>query len=204
MWLVGCRGLAALVVLLLAGVMAEPKGVLEHEAVIGVSNGGTWGSWGWQEMCPEDTYATGFSLKVESYQGEMKDDTALNGIRLFCTRGGHGDKREAHIVESQSGPWGHWLQPIWCPEGTYLVRFSLRVEQNRPGIQDVMGATNVRFACSGGATLEGNGLSWGEYGGWSPSCKRVLCGIQTKQEPVRGALRDDTALNDVRFYCCNH
>ncbi|XP_033025217.1 vitelline membrane outer layer protein 1 homolog [Lacerta agilis] len=201
MWPVGRTGLVAF--LLAAAVAAEPKEVLEFKPEIGVSNGGLWGTWAWQEMCPEETYATGFSLKVEAYRGPMDDDTALNGIRLFCTRGGRGDKHEARTVESQSGPWGQWSPPSWCPEGTYLTRFSLRVEQTRRGIHDDMGATNARFACSGGANLEGRGLSWGEYGEWSPPCRKGMCGIQTKQDPVRGALRDDTALNDVRFFCCS-
>ncbi|XP_060112007.1 LOW QUALITY PROTEIN: vitelline membrane outer layer protein 1 homolog [Heteronotia binoei] len=155
-------------------------------------------------MCPEGTYATGFSLKVEAYQGLANDDTGLNGIRLHCTRGGRGDKHEVHTVESQSGMWGKWSEPVWCPSGGYLQRFCLRVEKMRGGIQDNMGATNIRFACSGGQNLEGPGLSWGEYGAWSPLCPKGLCGIQTKMEMPRGALRDDTALNDVRLFCCNH
>uniref|UniRef100_A0A8D0B0G6 Vitelline membrane outer layer 1 homolog n=1 Tax=Salvator merianae TaxID=96440 RepID=A0A8D0B0G6_SALMN len=198
----GSRGLAALVLLLL-GANAEAKVALEHEAQIGVSNGGPWGIWAWWELCPEGTYATGFRLKVESYQGIGIDDTALNGIRLLCTHGGRGDEQEAHAVESQSGIWGRWTEAVWCPRGSYLVRFSLRTERPRASLHDDMGATNIRFACSDGEILEGHGLSWGEYEGWSSPCKKGLCGIQTKQQPLRGALRDDTALNDVRFRCCN-
>lgn len=96
------------------------------------------------------------------------------------------------------------MEPSWCPPGGYLVRFSLRVEKVQPGPRDNMGATNVRFACSGGETLEGPGLAWGEYGAWSPRCEKGLCGIQTKQEPLRGIALDDTALNDARLFCCNH
>ncbi|XP_077171621.1 vitelline membrane outer layer protein 1 homolog isoform X1 [Paroedura picta] len=140
--------------------------------------------------------------KVEAYQGLVNDDTGLNGIRLHCTRGDRGDKHQDHTVESQSGMWGRWSEPTWCPPGGYLQRFSLRVEKIRGGMRDNMGATNIRFACSGGENLEGHGLSWGENGVWSPTCQKGLCGIQTKQELPRGALRDDTALNDVRFFCC--
>ncbi|XP_015283367.1 PREDICTED: vitelline membrane outer layer protein 1 homolog [Gekko japonicus] len=197
----GCRVPVALAVALLSGVLAESGGALENHSVIQVPNGGPWGAWAWQEMCPEGTYATGFSIKVESYQGLTNDDTGMNGIRLHCTRG---DRHPAHDVESQSGMWGKWSEPLWCPPGGYLQRFSLRVEKVRGGMKDNMGATNIRFTCSGGETLEGHGLSWGEYGVWSPRCPKGLCGVQTKQEMPRGALRDDTALNDVRFLCCSH
>lgn len=40
--------------------------------------------------------------QVEPYQGQAKDDTALNGVQLYCTRGSHGEKSEAKTVESQS------------------------------------------------------------------------------------------------------
>ncbi|KAM3820868.1 vitelline membrane outer layer protein 1 homolog [Vipera latastei] len=194
--------MAALRLWLLAAALAGTGAVPESWPAIGVSNGGPWGPWAWQEMCPRGTYATGFSLKVEPYQGKAKDDTALNGIRLHCVGGSHGAKPEAKTVESQSNVWGHWNAPLWCPPGSYLTGFSLRAERVRRGVSDYMGATNIRFLCSDGRVLEGQGLPWGEYGAWSPSCRKGLCGIQTKQEAIRGVLSDDSALNDVRFLCC--
>ncbi|XP_058037373.1 vitelline membrane outer layer protein 1 homolog isoform X1 [Ahaetulla prasina] len=186
----------------LVAALAGTGAAVESWPAIGVSNGGPWGPWAWQEMCPRGTYATGFSLKVEPYQGQAKDDTALNGLRLHCTRGGHDGKSEAKTVESQSNVWGRWTKPLWCPTGGYLTGFSLRVERVRRGISDYMGATNIRFVCSDGKVLEGEGLPWGEFGAWSPSCLKGLCGIQTKQEAIRGVLMDDSALNDIRFLCC--
>ena len=46
----------------------------------------SWGSWGTTEWCPTGTFAHGFKLKMESYQGSAvyKDDTALNAIGLYC------------------------------------------------------------------------------------------------------------------------
>ncbi|KAL7982932.1 hypothetical protein Chor_013538 [Crotalus horridus] len=239
--------MAALRLWLLVATLAGTGAAPESWSAIGVSNGGPWGPWAWQEMCPRGTYATGFSLKwpfpgsplwperpsiflavqVEPYQGKAKDDTALNGVRLHCTGGSHGGKPEAKTVESQSNvareevvlggrrvastesflplpplSWGHWTDPLQCLPGSYLTGFSLRVERVRRGVNDYMGATNLRFVCSDGRVLEGQGLPWGEYGAWSPSCRKGLCGIQTKQEAMRGVLMDDSALNDVRFFCC--
>lgn len=98
------------------------------------------------------------------------------------------------------GRWGAWSEPLWCPGGGFLVAFSLRVEAPRtPG--DNTAANNVRFRCSDGTELERPGLAWGDFGEWSKPCPKGVCGLQTKVEQPRG-LRDDTALNDVRFFCC--
>ncbi|XP_006863549.1 PREDICTED: vitelline membrane outer layer protein 1 homolog [Chrysochloris asiatica] len=168
-------------------------------AVIEVTNGGPWGDWTWPDMCPDGFFASGFSLKVEPPQGIPGDDTALNGIRLHCSRGN--SERNKQVVESQSGRWGAWSEPLWCPGGGYLVAFSLRVEAPvTPG--DNTAVNNVRFRCSDGLELEGPGLTWGEFGDWSGSCPKGVCGLQNKIEQPRG-LRDDTALNDVRLFCCH-
>ena len=45
----------------------------------------SWGSWGHTEWCPHGTFANKFDLKIESDQGSG-DDTALNAIRLLCSR----------------------------------------------------------------------------------------------------------------------
>lgn len=103
-------------------------------------------------------------------------------------------------MESQSGRWGAWSEPQWCPGGGFLVAFSLRVEvPTTPG--DNTAANNVLFRCSDSTELEGPGLAWGDFGDWSEPCPKGMCGLQTKIERPRG-LRDDTALNDVRFFCC--
>ena len=51
---------------------------------IEVTNGATEGDWGKYELCPEGTHATAFQLNVES-RNLAGDDTAVNGIRLYCT-----------------------------------------------------------------------------------------------------------------------
>lgn len=81
--------------------------------------------------------------------------------------------------------------------------FALRVQPPQRGLlSDEVAATSARFACSDGHVLEGPESAWGQWGSWSPQCPRAVCGIQTRQEPSRGLKRDDTALNDLRLFCC--
>ncbi|XP_065494311.1 vitelline membrane outer layer protein 1 homolog [Caloenas nicobarica] len=169
--------------------------------VIAVSNGGPWGDWAWPEMCPKGFCASGVSFKVEAPQGVVKDDTALNGIRLHCSRGG--DPGGGYTAESQSGRWGQWSEAQWCPHRGRLVGFALRVQPpHHELLGDEVAATSARFVCSDGHVLEGPGSAWGQWGGWSPQCPRAVCGIQTRQDPAWGLKRDDTALNDLRLFCC--
>ncbi|XP_027013405.1 vitelline membrane outer layer protein 1-like [Tachysurus fulvidraco] len=169
-----------------------------YTSILSVPNGEQFGSWTWSELCPEKFYATGFSLRIEPNQ-YGSDDTALNGIRLFCVQ--NEDRRFIYSVESHTGHFGEWSDPQWCPSGT-LSSFQLRVEPHQGIFGDDTAANNVRFRCSSNPTLEGRGMTWGEYGEWSSDCRNGgICGIQTKMELYQGGL-DDSSLNDVRFHCC--
>ncbi|KAF4098992.1 hypothetical protein G5714_021022 [Onychostoma macrolepis] len=154
-------------------------------------------------MCPTGTYAAGFSLKVE-YPVGHRDDTALNGIQLHCVKkNSKGLPHSYHnyaSVRSDVGSWGRWTDIKWCPSG-FLTAFQLRVERPQ-GVGDDTAANNIRFKCSRGSFLLGDGTHWGDWGDWSQTCKRKgICGIKTRVEGPRG-IGDDTALNDVRMFCC--
>ncbi|KAI4887794.1 hypothetical protein NFI96_024752 [Prochilodus magdalenae] len=99
--------------------------------------------------------------------------------------------------------WGIWTSIEWCEFGM-LTSFQLQVEPHQGRIRDDTAANNIKFRCSQDTEeLIGNGTSWGEWGDWSESCEgKAICGIQTKVEEPQG-LGDDTALNDVRFFCCD-
>ncbi|KAK2850878.1 hypothetical protein Q5P01_007154 [Channa striata] len=151
---------------------------------LAVGNGGPWGDWGRMELCPEGHYASGFSLKVERNQGRG-DDTALNGIRLYCVDPGNNVNGQYTTIESSVGGgnlslvngWGEWTSVKWCLS-QYLVSFMLRVEPHQ-GDGDDTAANNIKFSCSGsGGQLDGNGLTWGSWGDWSNKCSRgpsVVC-----------------------------
>ncbi|XP_073480295.1 vitelline membrane outer layer protein 1 homolog [Aquarana catesbeiana] len=169
---------------------------LTHEQDIHVNNGGIWGYQGQMDMCPPGTKATGFDLLVEPPQGDG-DDTALNAIKLLCTK--PGDRTIRAEITSKTGAWGIWTGVKWCSYGA-LFRFSLQVEASI-GSDDDTAANNIKFECPYPKILEGNGGRWGTYGGWSDMCQKGICGIQTRVEDSQGS-GDDTALNDVIFRCC--
>ncbi|XP_056586564.1 vitelline membrane outer layer protein 1-like [Triplophysa dalaica] len=179
-----------------------------YRSLLQVNNGLHWGPWGQKEMCPWGTYAAGFSLKVEQPQGTgfwAGDDTALNGIRLHCIDSSKSSSRQYEYystVQSDAGSWGQWTAITWCCGG-FLTSFQLRVERKQ-GDGDDTAANNIRFTCSRtGQVMEGSGRHRGDWGGRSNKCYgKGICGIETRVEPPQGG-GDDTALNDVRMYCCD-
>ncbi|XP_077326862.1 vitelline membrane outer layer protein 1-like [Lithobates pipiens] len=169
---------------------------LIHGKEISVDNGGPWGVWGDLENCPPGTVATGFALKIEGPQGKG-DDTALNAIKLLCTK--PCERIIQREIISLAGRWGSWIDIQWCPSGV-LSSFALQVEQPI-GKGDDTAANNIKFQCSNDNILTGNGGRWGTFSNWSDRCQSGICGIKTKVEPEQGR-GDDTALNNVMFSCC--
>ncbi|XP_076006325.1 vitelline membrane outer layer protein 1 homolog [Genypterus blacodes] len=198
----------AVTLAVLSPVLCEEKSFLQRAGVafnkrhytsfLTVTNGERFGNWTWPEMCPDNFFAVGFSVRAEfnQYGG---DDTALNGIRLICAK--DGNRSFLYSVESHTGYFGEWSHPQYCPSGV-LTSFQLRVEPHRGLFGDDTAVNAISFRCSSNPTLEGPGTQWGEYGGWSESCPEGgICGIETRMEEYQFAL-DDSTLNDVRFHCC--
>ncbi|KAG8536567.1 hypothetical protein GDO81_026087, partial [Engystomops pustulosus] len=98
---------------------------------------------------------------VQGDQG-IFDDTAMNGIGLFCTE--PASLEVLKIIKSTEGSRGSWTGAKWCNFG-YITSFSLRVQ--KPSWMGNTGANNIKFMCSDGSILEGDGMHWGEYGPWS-------------------------------------
>ncbi|KAG2458277.1 VMO1 protein, partial [Polypterus senegalus] len=155
-----------------------------------------------QSRCVQNIRATGaFSsndLRFHKVQGSQVkgDNTALNGIRLFCK-----ESAQASIVrsiESGTGQWGSWTSTQWCSEG-FLKAFLLQVETHQKGGDDTA-ANDIIFICSNGTVLAGHGQAWGNWGSQSNACERGISSIRTKVEQPTGD-GDETALNDVRFFC---
>merc|ERR1712137_191085 len=183
---------------------------------IWTSRAGIWGDWGDPEFCPNGTYARGFHLKIEDFT--TPDNTEVNGIQLSCYRNQNtypGDYPRGSI-RSAEGPWGHTNFPsyegVTCKSyDEFFTAFRLNVQPIQ-NTDDDSAVNNVRFECrnfDNGTEYElnypKNGPDLGMWGPKSTSCPddSAICGLSTRIEAPLPAGGDDTALNDVIFYCCD-
>ncbi|XP_044297747.1 vitelline membrane outer layer protein 1-like [Varanus komodoensis] len=176
----------------------DVEGQRYNTTFITVPNGGRWGTWGPVQFCPRPRgYAHGFSLKIQTFlgPGTRFDDTAMNGIRLYCENGA--------VIESAVAPWGLWTKPKFCHKGYGPLRaFSMRVEPDQ-GSGDDTAVNDVQFICGEKHKLFGGGLNWGTFDKWSKACPDgYVCGLQTKVQEDQGE-GDNTGLNDIKLFCCS-
>ncbi|CAL8129059.1 unnamed protein product [Orchesella dallaii] len=161
-----------------------------------------WGVWGYFEKCPDGLAVQGFQLKTQRFIGILGDDTAVNGLNLFC-----GDPRNQSttVISSNSGSKGEYGSIYSCFPG-YINGFQLRVETNQ-GNGDDTATNNIRVYCSNEPDptryVEGDGLNFGIWSEarWCFSTQRI-CGIQTQVEDCSGT-DDCTSLNNILTECCD-
>ncbi|WP_420876248.1 hypothetical protein [Pseudomonas kermanshahensis] len=162
--------------------------------------------WTGAVYCPYGTFANGFQIKLEGQQGSG-DDTAMNGLWLVC-KGATGGAE--HVIQSGMGDWGKPVEPTQkCPAGEFLFSYELREEPHRGPNHDDTSANGLRFGCrpygSDQEIPSGTPLSQpGFWGDWRPRSKcggkSLIVGVETLIEPAKSD-NDDTAMNDVRFFC---
>jgi hypothetical protein len=151
-----------------------------------------WGDWGVPQFCPYPHYAVGYNTKIEGPQGKG-DDTALNAIKLICSSG-------AALYSSQ-GQWGGWGNDAYCNSGEKLSAFVMKSEPSQ-GKGDDTAANALKLYCSNRELFNHHEAPWGRWGNLIRcQANTFICGIRTQVEPSQGK-GDDTALNNVIFYCC--
>ncbi|XP_042237659.1 vitelline membrane outer layer protein 1-like isoform X2 [Homarus americanus] len=168
----------------------------------------SWGVWGPKAYCPTGTYAYGFNIKVES-EGAV-DDTSINGIMLYCRAPGDvghdgiSPKVDAgeYTITSTVQRWGDWRGKRECFQG-FLTGLKMKSEEYQGIIEDDTAANDLEMQCNWSTeTLNGGGNHWGYWSDYA-DCPDgwVICGIETRVEAETAT--DDTALNDVRMFCCD-
>jgi len=99
---------------------------------------------------------------------------------------------------------GDWLARLDCIGYHVPVAFRIRVlpPEEETEETDKTGMNNIEFRCDSEEILPGLGTDIGEWGDYSGTCQRGICGLATKVQPEGGLFTDDTTLNDVQFLCC--
>ncbi len=104
-------------------------------------------------------------------------------------------------------PWGGWSNAVYCPRGTYVGGYSMRVEGNQGGGDDTaLNAVALYCYDRGGNMVQrivphpGNWGTWGE----GANCAKgsYAKAFKLKVEPQQGG-GDDTGANSVVFSCSN-
>ncbi|CAG7659370.1 unnamed protein product [Allacma fusca] len=86
-----------------------------------------------------------------------------------------------------------------CSSPHFAIGFELRALEPQGVLWDDVAATNMILQCGYTESLLGDGEDVGVWTGPQNCLNTVICGIQTQVE--YGKL-DDTALNNVKFGCC--
>jgi len=192
----------ALVASLCAGASISPQSQVSRpvQSQIQPTANSHWGDWGQESFCPDNTWAKGFKLKVEPDQGDILDDSSLNGVQLSCF-----NRQDVfqNTASSTVGEQGDWKSEQFCGQQGAFIN-GARFRSKAPSVSlDETAGNNVDFKCTNGQTLSGDGLYWGDWSTWvtCPSGTAV-CGIKTKVDPYGGTLKDDTGLNEILLDCC--
>lgn len=164
-----------------------------------------WGDWSSEIFCPDGSFVSSMNLKIENNQGGNGDDTALNGIQLFCT---NLEGQETKTLTTDDGPWGFFRGRTYCNYGGYtgyVVGMQLKSDPNQ-GSKDDAGAVNLKLACLNYDTthtdIMGFDLPFGEWTYWQECpINTAVCGMKTQVETKQGG-NDDTTLNNVNLACC--
>merc|ERR1719348_2475007 len=142
--------------LLVASALVPQSWGRDYDAMIEPYANTHWGSWGPIEFCPEGSFAYGYQMKVEPPCGDC-DDTVLNTIRLLCAYHLGDQDLEAGYVESTSGPFGSWQDPIYCPGGGNFLKGAQFMSEPAQYVRsgDDTAGNDLNMECLGGEILEG-------------------------------------------------
>ena len=87
------------------------------------SSEGRFGSYRDAQYCP--TYAVGFRLKSQSYQGAFTDDVAAVNLKLICA---DGTEIEGYDEDDNVYPDAKYSEPLRCKEGKAICGLQTQVE----------------------------------------------------------------------------
>ena len=172
------------------------------------------GTWRNTETCPKYHYAYKFSLKLQNYQGGgIYDDSALNGVRLYCK-----DQRGKSVTSGVGGEGSWTSEKKGCANDNFFVGYRF-ISKHKARVNDEWYGEFIDIKCEGndnedligedfslpsGSEMGTHWASKGDASSWV-NCEEgyVVCGLQTKIMAKQASLRDDSGLTDIKLICCS-
>jgi len=110
-----------------------------------------------------------------------------------------------NITSPQITDWGLWGRMEYCPYGRYAQGFQVKTERNQFAGDDTS-LNAIRLFCGDPNQPETPVVTsiQGQFGKWGSvfTCfPGELNGFQLRSESYRGGKGDDTAANNIRFFC---
>ncbi|XP_069505881.1 vitelline membrane outer layer protein 1-like [Ambystoma mexicanum] len=110
-----------------------------------------------------------------------------------------------YVSVPNGGPWGAWSEILLCEKGLYARGFAIKVESPQ-GYADDTSLNGLQLVCATPTYNYMNSVSyevvragvWGPIS-WCPG--GVMISFSLRVQPYQGAVTDDTAANNIRFYC---
>jgi len=100
---------------------------------------GSWGYWRGVKMCSYGKYIGAASVRFEDQQGS-EDDTALNGLKIYCVDENWSD---GEVVMVHAGFWGSWKP--WGYKWNKLVKGARVKSEDSQGDGDDTAMNGIQF-----------------------------------------------------------
>ena len=169
--------------------------------------GGNQGDWELPKICSENKFVNGYQLIFEQNWingiSQWSDFTGLNGIRIFCSDMNFLGNEE---LRPGDGPFPQYFQTqIVCGsdgKNSFIIGYELYLGGEKDG------ALGIKGICS---DFYGENVIYVDKGEFdfnvqkeSATCPpgTIVCGMQLRIEVNQGTFSDDSALNDLRVFCC--
>merc|ERR1719203_2592865 len=106
----------------------SPNNFGSSQDCLWVGQKGLWGQWH-TEWCPDGQFVRAFENRIEGDQGVCDDcdDTAMNGLRMWCVGGG----QSSGPITVHEGFWGDWRGKIECPDLMMVTGLKQSFEAHR-------------------------------------------------------------------------
>ncbi|KAB7501846.1 Vitelline membrane outer layer protein 1 [Armadillidium nasatum] len=144
--------------------------------------------WGSIVLCPDNGFA--YALEVKYEEPGHVDETAINGVRLYCSANGH----DLGYIESSNGPHGDYLGMKICPED-YVTGFRANVLENQGLIGEDVAVEDIEMDCSYGKYILSSGIP-------PVSLQDKKMALQNTSVDD-GLVEDSISVADIVLFCCD-